>query len=132
LEGRGGVRVGTRVLPLGALAVFVRGRGAGQEQYMLQSPTPQNPSPPNHLHLPPAVCHCRPPPSSPLPVVVNSPSLYPMERFPSSISIPLVMWKHCWIFTDIFCIVCVLDHTFDASMPSLYVWIPSEVLHVQH
>jgi hypothetical protein len=40
--------------------------------------------------------------------------------------------KRCRIFTNIFCVVHVLDHTFDAVMPSLYVLIPSEVLHARH
>jgi hypothetical protein len=57
-------------------------------------------------------------------------SLSHAERCLSSTLIPLVTWKHCQIFTDIFCVVRVLDHTFDAVTPSSYVWIPSEVLHV--
>jgi hypothetical protein len=59
-------------------------------------------------------------------------SLSPVERCSSSTPIPWVTWKHCRIFTDIFRVVRVLDHTFDAVMPSSYVWIPSEVLHVRH
>jgi hypothetical protein len=70
---------------------------------------------------------------SPILVGHHSPlSLSPAERCPSSTLIPSVTRKHCRIFTDIFRVVRVLDHMFDAAMPSSYVWIPSEVLHAQH
>jgi hypothetical protein len=39
--------------------------------------------------------------------------------------------KRFRIFTDIFRFVRVLDHMFDAAMPS-YEWIPSKVLHVRY
>jgi hypothetical protein len=44
----------------------------------------------------------------------------------------LVTQKHCRIFTDIFRVVHVLDHTLNGVMPRSYVWIPSEVLHMRH
>jgi hypothetical protein len=71
-------------------------------------------------------------PSPPVTLAVDFSSLSPANRCPSSTPIPSVMQKRYQIFTEIFRIVRVLDHMFDVTMPSLYVCIPSKVLHMRH
>jgi hypothetical protein len=151
LEGRGRVWVATRVPPLpqlgqgrgwpalGALATYIRGRGRPRALEALDPRTP-NPSCIDHRHHLTAGHHRHRTSTTTLIVigplhhhhfvVVDFLSLACAERYPSSTSIPLVTRKRCQIFTNIFCLVRVLDHTFDTVMPSSYVWIPSKVLHV--
>jgi hypothetical protein len=114
---RGRSSGGTRTpLPTRFGAAHIRGAGEGEakgtpnsQASRAQNPKPRTatkPLPPRGLS-PIAVGH----PSSLSPIVGDFSPLSPVEPCPSSTLIPSVTRKYCRIFTDIFCVVVVLDHT---------------------
>jgi hypothetical protein len=108
-------------------------RGKGNAKALQDLGTPSHPSPasaPDRRLLLTAIRrYCR---IIVVDVISLSLSLRRMERCSISTTYFIGVEEGYRIFTDIFCIVWVIDHTFDRATPNSYVWIPSEVLHMRH